>query len=105
MSVIAHLLYDEASARAYRKEAESIVAQVEGHTIQQVGARSHQNAVIAVMRSLTLYDLSHEPSTAPVVSNHPIKRSKPRERYQLAAREAKEFLCKMSGDSNAFRTE
>lgn len=105
MSVIAHLFYDETSARAYRQEAEAIVSGVEGYAVQQVGTKSYQNAVIAVVRSLTLYDLSHEPSTAPVVSNHPVKRCQPRERYQLAVREAREFLHKESGEKDALHIE
>ena len=96
MSIIAHMLYDEAKAEAYRQEAEAIVFDAAGRThreAQTIGDdRQYQRAVTAVVRSLTLYDLCHEPSDAPKVRNHPVKITVPRERYQLAYQEAKEKL-------------
>lgn len=99
MSIIAHMLYDEAKAQAYRQEAESIIYDATGRTPQDAELvncdRQYQRAVIAIVRRLTLYDLYHEPSTAPIVKNHPVRVAVPKERDELALVEVREILQTM----------
>lgn len=92
MSILAHLIYDEAQARSYRAEAEAIVANAVGNGTCLLSRSGYQNAVTAVVRSLTLYDLYHEPGTAPALRNHPVRMTIPEERYDLACQAVRDFL-------------
>lgn len=92
MSILAHLLYDEARARSYRAEAETILTNAIGDDIHQLSSSGYRNAVTAAVRSLTLYDLYHEPGTAPVLDGHPVRMRIPEERYDLACQAVRDFL-------------
>lgn len=99
MSVIAHILYDEHKAKAYRQEAEYIIYDLTGRTHKDAElagrGRQYQKAVIAVVRGLTLYDLYHEPAAVPVEKNHPVKAAVPSERSESARNGVWEILQEM----------